>query len=132
MSTGIYGANSAGTIGGAVVYGVSAGSVSTSNISNGTAIQGNGISYSASYNSTDGYAIKRKRTQTPDLPAMTIATWDENDKDVIMTLKPEGGISAADSLKIFSMLIVVMSDPDSFNALAYVKKHNLERHFSYS
>lgn len=89
-------------------------------------------SISASYyNSVDGYSIKR--SQSADLPAIVIQTYDEHDSAVTMTLAPEGNISPADATKIMMLMVAVMgSGTAHFNPLNYVKKHNLERHFTYS
>jgi len=114
-STGIvhggYGSISSGSIG----------SISTSN---------------ATYNpqsivSGNTYTISLKN-DCPDLPPLVIPTYDEFGKSVTLTLSPEPGISVNELTKIMMMCLAVNLNPSSFNALAHVKKNNLERHFTYS
>lgn len=67
-----------------------------------------------------------------DLPALVIPTSDEFGNKVNMTLAPEQGIMVGDLTKLMMMCWAVNLNASSFNALAYVKKNNLERHFTYS
>lgn len=85
-----------------------------------------------SYNSTDGYAIKKPHSTSPDLPDITFNGWDDQGNSVIMKLSPEGGIPSADVMKLLMLTIATLAGNSGTNALAYVKKHNLERHFTYS
>ena len=71
-------------------------------------------------------------SQSSDLPNISLTTWDENENEIVLTLKPEGNISAADSLKLVMLVMAVSAAPYEFSALAYVKRNNLERHFTYS
>lgn len=75
------------------------------------------------------------RSDSADLPAIVIDGHDDAGQGVRMTLKPEAGISTSDLTKIMMMVIAVIGAGSSglgFNPLAYIKKHNLERHFTYS
>lgn len=82
-----------------------------------------------------GLPVRGTRSDSANLPAIVIDGHDDAGLGVRMTLKPEAGISTSDLTKIMMMVIAVIGAGSSvlgFNPLAYVKKHNLERHFTYS
>ena len=80
----------------------------------------------------DTSTIKRTQSNSPDLPPMTIVTADEHGNQVLMTVAPEPHVSTGDCMKLLMLMFAVTVEPEAFNALAYVKKNNLERHFKYS
>lgn len=73
-----------------------------------------------------------EQKQTADLPSMVWDCRDENGTMIHMELKPEGTISASDSLKIMMLIQASTSHPLLFSPYMYIKKHNLERHFKFS
>lgn len=116
-----------GTISGNTLY----------NSSNYTAAQG--YTYSNSTGSisgtfyTDALGMPHGQSMSPDLPTMLIEGYDEHTgKKVKMVLSPESGISNNEIMKLLMLIIGTNTAPTQFNPLAYVKKHNLERHFTYS
>lgn len=97
---------------------------------NGLTVNGHSISYSATYGAApdptpDPY-------DTPNLPELVVVTSDEHDNVVRMTLSPEPNISNGELVKLFMFVTAMNFAPNSFNALAHVKKNSLERHFTYS
>ncbi|WP_407305404.1 hypothetical protein [Acinetobacter sp.] len=97
----------------------------------GTTLGSYGYTYTYSY-LTQPTAAPSVSSASPDLPIMIIVTTDENQKEVRMTLAPEADISPSESIKIFMLMTAMTAAPGQFNALAHVKKHQLERHFTYS
>lgn len=95
---------------------------------------GTGVHTSSSNLGASSYfiAIKTPQSMSPVLPPMVIKTCDEQQNTVKMTLKPESGISTADLSKILMLCLACNSGAHEFNALAYVKLHNLEKHFTYA
>lgn len=93
----------------------------------GSGISGSGISSSPQY----GYFYVTS-ADSPDLPEMRIQTIDEHNRPVMMTLIPEPGISSSDTMKLMMLIMSMTVAPEKFNALAYVKKQNLERHFKWT
>lgn len=119
------------------------GTVTTTNTGpNTSTVSGSGLNFAvgtsghlfSSNLGATGYfiAIKTTQSMSPVLPPMVIETCDEQQKTVKMTLKPESGISAADLNKIMMLCMAYVNAPHEFNALAYVKLHNLEKHFTYA
>ena len=101
--------------------------------SNGTISSGNGsVGVSAQNISLDATYGMPSHT-CDELPAMTFNTTDENGRAVTMTLSPESDISSRELTKIFMLsLSMIHGTGGRTNSLAYVKKHNLERHFKYA
>ncbi len=79
-----------------------------------------------------GKVIASSSSNEADLPALVIPSSDEFGNKVNLTLNPEPGIMNGDLTKLMMMCWAVNLSPGSFNALSYVKKNNLERHFTYS
>lgn len=82
--------------------------------------------------STEESAPAVAQSDSPDLPPMVFNTFDENGNTVKMTVAPEASISASDVMKMCMLINMMTISPDSFSALAYVKKNGLARHFTYS
>lgn len=99
-------------------------------------INSGGRNYGSTTTSTSGWSDDKTEdvalSQSSDLPNISLMTWDENGNKVELTLKPEANISASDSLKLIMLVMAMSAAPYEFSALAYVKKNNLERHFTYS
>ena len=74
----------------------------------------------------------RVQSMSPDLPPIEFSVCDENCNNVKMTLKPESAISVGELSKILLLSLAYAHAPDKFNTLAYVKHHNLEKHFTYA
>ena len=84
-----------------------------------------------------GFAVSnlykvRVQSMSPDLPPIEFSVCDENCNNVKMTLKPESAISVGELSKILLLSLAYAHAPDKFNTLAYVKHHNLEKHFTYA
>lgn len=79
----------------------------------------------------DGCEVKMQ-SDSPDLPEVVFNTFDENGNTVRMTVKPEANISSSDTMKMTMLMMAMMTSPESFNALAYVKKNGLAQHFTYT
>jgi len=102
----------------------------TYTISNGGAIISGNINGNISI---DAYGMLQSSPMVEDLPPITMSGRDENGRPVTMTLSPEASISNSELTKLLMLSITMVSGSGrSLNALAYVKKHNLERHFTYS
>ncbi len=71
-----------------------------------------------------------KYSQSPKLPALSFVSVDEHGALVTLTLVPDASISASDVMKIFMLLLA--EDPAVFSTYAYIKLHNLERHFKFT
>lgn len=71
-----------------------------------------------------------KRSTSPDLPLMCFNAADEHGP-VTLILQPESTLSANEALKLMMLLVAYCQDADKFCAHAYVRKHNLERHFHF-
>lgn len=69
---------------------------------------------------------------TSDLPDMVFYGKDDAGAGVSMTLKPEADISTIELMKINMLIATFIIGGHNTNPLAYIKKHNLERHFTYS
>lgn len=95
-----------------------------------------GVSYTnaniCGVNSITYTIAKPPRSLSPTLPAIVFETEDDQRSTVYMKLQPENNISSIDTMKILMLIFCYASVPDDFNALAYVKANNLERHFTFS
>jgi len=78
-----------------------------------------------------GYTISKPQSDSPDLPEICM-TADDGGRKVEITLAPDSHLSAQEALKIMMLLMASATEPESFNALNYIKKNNLERHFKYA
>jgi len=90
---------------------------------------------SASYNNVDAYGTPTARSDSAELPTISMTGFDEYGNSVMMTLSPESGITAGDVSKLLMLTVAVIGGHGSgrtFNPLAYVKKHSLERHFKFA
>jgi len=96
-----------------------------------TANYGNTYTYTG-YTTTNSLGMPMSQTNTPELPAMVIVTADEYKNEVRMTLAPEADITTNECIKLIMLITAMTVAPEKFNALAHVKKYNLERHFKYS
>lgn len=118
--------NSIGGYGGHLTAnGTISGSVSSASISPSP------VFYTYGSASTENYTLSTV-SDSPDLPDITINTSDEHGNPVVMKIAPESNISASECMKMTMLMTALMSGGSSFNALAYVKKQNLERHFTFS
>ena len=118
-------AGSAGVTGHAAGYGGGSGSTIVPQNTVQTYTSGSNFGY-------DTTSIKKTQSNSPDLPPMTIVTADEHGNRVDMTVSPEPNVSTGDCMKLLMLMFAVTVEPESFNALAYVKKNSLERHFKYA
>ena len=79
-----------------------------------------------------GYnVISKPQSDSADLPDIVMEA-DEAGRKVTITLAPDSHLSAQEALKIMMLLMASATEPESFNALNYIKKNNLERHFKYA
>ena len=96
-----------------------------------------GTSGATSYGYSIGTVSANMTTQaysdSPDLPEMVVESIDDTGRIVRMVLKPESSISPPEVAKLLMLLSAIMLQGASrFSVYGYVKKQNLERHFSYS
>jgi hypothetical protein len=93
-------------------------------------INGNNTGF---YNYTGQMAPSIKaRSTDPDLPSIYLYGHDEAGNKVRMELIPERSISPYESIQLSMMLVCSAAGANDFCPLAFVKKNNLERHFSFS
>ena len=79
-----------------------------------------------------GYTISKPQSNSPDLPDLVLKADDEHGRSVEITLSPDQDLSAHETLKIMMLIMAFVNEPEIFNALNYIKKNNLERHFKYA
>lgn len=102
----------------------------------GTAATGNNY-YTGNYGSINSvsYAVsygKPAQTQNPDLPYIVLETYDINNTPVFMTMDPEyATMTPAEVTKLLMLIFCHTASSETFCALAFVKKNNLERHFTF-
>lgn len=70
------------------------------------------------------------QSTSPDLPNLTLYGHDFG-KKIKLTLNPEQSVSPFEALQLTMLLMCYREQPSSFCALAYIKKHNLEKHFKF-
>ena len=107
------------------VSNVNAGSVNFSPTSSAA------TSATISASSSIGIIKGTSRSTSPELPPMYFQSIDENQVPVILTLQPESSISSAELMRLLMLLVAYSQDGDKFSVYAYVKTHNLERHFTF-
>jgi hypothetical protein len=98
----------------------------------GAATISTGHIHSGNYAYTGQLILEKAVPTDPDLPSIRITGYDDQKNPVKMEVTPERSISAYESLQITMMLVTLTAGANDFNPLAFVKKNNLERHFSFS
>jgi hypothetical protein len=95
----------------------------------GTAISP-GLSTPIQANGAISITIGSPMSQSADLPKITFLGHDENEKPVQMVLDIEPNITTNELMRVMMLMNVAMTNgTSSFSVYAYIKKHNLERHF---
>jgi hypothetical protein len=65
------------------------------------------------------------------LKPIHLLTYDEDGKELTLTLSPERDISGWEALQLSMLLTCEMQKPHNIHISAYVRKNNLERHFTF-
>lgn len=124
-------AGSSGMNSGQTVIQGSGMTITASTLNAGTANSMYTIATNSAYSYGADAKVNSIQSISPDLPVLQWDHLDEHGQRISMTLAPESTLSAHEALKLSLLVMATNTNPYSFSAYAYVKKHGLERHFNF-